>query len=395
MEILPVAPLSSADRLRQTPIRFFTGFGEGGFASSLIAALRGRGLDATLCSRASTGAYRAGSRLGGLGSLASRLLAEPARMLRAAGAPGLALNVVATNPFYAPWLALGAGGGSKSVAWMLDLYPQAPEAAGVPLRPLWQPFLRAMAARVLRESAAAVFMGEGLADSAESRLGSARLRAVIPFGADDGIFEAQLRPATCPVEFLYCGNMGRLHEVDTLAAALHMALAGGADGAVRFTFAASGKGFGRFRRLMEGVADSGAVRLQGPKDGAGWIEGLRAAHVGWVTMRPGAENAILPSKLFSAMAAGQAILSVTPRDSDVARLVARHQIGWNFEPGDAAGVAGLIRNLSRDAALLEGCRARSRKAALELFSAKALALEWVKLFDQVLAEDGRGSAQPG
>lgn len=376
-------------------VRFFTGFGDGGFITSLMEALGRRGFDATLCSLATEGSYRAGSWLGGLGSLAKRMWVEPARMRRMVRTPGRALNVVATNPFYAPWLALGAEA-SHTVAWMLDLYPQALEAARFPLGPVWRAPLRNVAATTVRRSSATVYMGERLAVRAERRFGPSRLRAVIPFGADDRIFEPQIRPATKPLQFLYCGNMGRLHDLDTLAAALRVVLGDPGGCSARFTFACSGAGLAQFRGMVGNLPRFEALQIRGPLDRAGWIEALRSAHVGLVTMRPGAEEAILPSKMFSAMAAGQAILAITPPDSDVARLLARHKAGWNFAPGDVAGVVELTRSLAANPGLLEDCRRRALEAARRCYSASALAEDWERLFERIWAmEDGlEGGRKP-
>jgi hypothetical protein len=54
----------------------------------------------------------------------------------------------------------------------------------------------------------------------------------------------------------------------------------------------------------------------------------------------------MPSKTYSAMMAGQAILAIAPEDSDLVDLIKAADCGWFVEPGDVAGLAAVIDAIS-------------------------------------------------
>ena len=71
------------------------------------------------------------------------------------------------------------------------------------------------------------------------------------------------------------------------------------------------------------------------------------AQVALVTIAPGAERVVMPSKTYSALVAGQAILAICRRESDLADLVRQHDCGWVVEPGNPEQLAQTIRLASR------------------------------------------------
>jgi glycosyltransferase involved in cell wall biosynthesis len=67
-----------------------------------------------------------------------------------------------------------------------------------------------------------------------------------------------------------------------------------------------------------------------------------------VTVRRGLEGVVVPSKLYSTLAAGRPVLAVAPSESDAASIVVQSACGVAADPGDPAAVAAAIRRL-RDA----------------------------------------------
>jgi glycosyltransferase involved in cell wall biosynthesis len=114
-----------------------------------------------------------------------------------------------------------------------------------------------------------------------------------------------------------------------------------------------------------------------------WIEAMTGADVALVTMKPGAEDIVMPSKTYSAMAAGQAILAVCPRESDLADTVTKHDCGWVIEPGDVAGLRALLESLPQRAAEVLAKRHNSWNAARECYDQKVLAVRWREVLGEV------------
>jgi len=79
-----------------------------------------------------------------------------------------------------------------------------------------------------------------------------------------------------------------------------------------------------------------------------------------VTVRRGLEGVVVPSKLYSILAAGRPVLAVAAPESDAARIVRESGCGIAVDPDDPAAVAAAIRELRDDPARLAemGCRAR-------------------------------------
>ena len=103
---------------------------------------------------------------------------------------------------------------------------------------------------------------------------------------------------------------------------------------------------------------------------------MMAGDVHIVTIKRGLEGVVVPSKLYSILAAGRPVLAVAPASSDAARIVAESGCGLAADPDDPAAVAAAIRELRSDPARLCKMGRRARETAekyarvneLQLFS---------------------------
>ena len=62
-----------------------------------------------------------------------------------------------------------------------------------------------------------------------------------------------------------------------------------------------------------------------------WRSYIKEFDIGIVTLTPGGAKVYLPSKTYSMMAGGLAILAITPEWSDLARLIESNKAGWVFD----------------------------------------------------------------
>ena len=120
------------------------------------------------------------------------------------------------------------------------------------------------------------------------------------------------------------------------------------------------------------------IHLGGGLDQAAWIATMEAADVALVTMVPGSETVVMPSKTYSAMMAGQAILAIAPEDSDLVDLIKAADCGWFVEPGDVAGLESALAAISADPEGLLGKRERAYQYAHAHLGQNALAKEWAR-----------------
>lgn len=299
-----------------------------------------------------------------------------------------AINVVCTNTFYAPLLAAICSRKKPVIHLLYDVYPDALECAGY-LKPhsALSRFIAAVTHRTLHVCDANVLLGKHLKKHVENRYGEVRTPWVIPVGADDSLFTKFQKRTECErIEFLYCGHLGRMHNTQTLSTAL---LAQDREWLLRshFRFYASGPNYEPLQKQLHLLTQNQTALLDFgysiPDED--WLDIMEEADVGIVTMAPGAEKIVMPSKAYSAIAAGQAILAICPRDSDLADLVNAHDCGWVVEPGDIERLRETIAEIVNDKKQLLRKRRNAWQAGHGEYSSKALAQKWRNLFEQVLS----------
>jgi len=336
-------------------------------------------------------------------------------------------------------------------------------------RPATFPFIhriiRKIVSLTLQRAEANVFLGEHLRDYVLSQYKEVRHPVVIPVGATgmeskgssskgsarelrafyDGSpaeeKSAQFHGLTplSPLTLLYCGNLGRMHDIDTLLGYLgtrasrpqsggEAQLRGGQAQATskaelptdeekpnaapplpfisdlspltselraptsdlsppappHFLFHCSGPGKPVLESAVAALPGSvrARIRIAGPLGGAEWEWTLLAAQAALVTMAPGAEKVVMPSKTYSAMMAGQAILAICPEPSDLADTVRKADCGWVVAPGDVSGLAAALDVMQTRPDLLARKRANARAAALEHYSMPVLAKQWTELLER-------------
>lgn len=97
----------------------------------------------------------------------------------------------------------------------------------------------------------------------------------------------------------------------------------------------------------------------------------------------------MPSKTYSALAAGQAVLAICPRASDLADTVLAHDCGWVVESGDCAGFRRVLEELSRDPGEVLRRRRNAWRAGHEIYDQPVLAKQWITVLTSVLRGDLR------
>lgn len=298
------------------------------------------------------------------------------------------ISIITSNTFYAPGLvALTCAKGVTPIHLVYDLFPDALEADGAwRQNGLASKLVRRWQSMTFEKSALNVFLGEHLLAHAERTHGKIPRTVIIPVGAEGAFFEnhpPQPRPEGQLPVLYYGGNLGRMHDLDTVTGT--WAMPGPAGDAFRWRFQGNGVGMARLEALAAKHLLPASVSLGGNLPDAEWTQAMLDADIALVTMKPGAERVVMPSKTYSALVSGQAILAIAPRDSDLAELVTRHDCGWVVEPealarGRAdAGVAGLRSLLERLANAPDEIYAKRLNAfrvGHEHYSMRAVAKDW-------------------
>lgn len=142
----------------------------------------------------------------------------------------------------------------------------------------------------------------------------------------------------------YSGNLGRVHD---LAPLLDVAEALRDRSDVAWLFV----GHGAQRTSLEAAANTrqlSNVHFKPPQPRAQLAVSLGVADVQLVTLLPGAERSVFPSKLYGIAAIGRPILVIAPRGCELARLVETHHMGVAFTRDEPAAIARWLQDLAND-----------------------------------------------
>ena len=239
---------------------------------------------------------------------------------------------------------------SRLVYWVQDLYPEIAVAFGALSEgSLAERSMKTLSRAILRSADRLVVLGEAMAarvveDGADPERvvvieNWADARWVKPISAGENPMRAGLaREASFVV--MYSGNIGRAHDVETIAQAARLLRD---RGDVRFVFQGEGAKRTELKAATRGLPNVCFGSYQ-PRERL--AESLCAADAHLVTLTTSVAGLLEPSKLYGVMAAGRPALYVGPRHSEAAKTIEREKCGFVFRNGDAAGLAQAIADLA-------------------------------------------------
>jgi len=165
---------------------------------------------------------------------------------------------------------------------------------------------------------------------------------------------------------LHAGNLGFYGAWDTLLAAAREL----AQDGITIVFVGDGAERERLQSVAAGLPN---VRFL-PFFPASKIPSVLAApdaHI--ITVKRGLEGVVVPSKMYSILAAGKPIVAVAPEECDVVSIGARRGFCVAANPDDPAQLVQVVRRISRNPDLLRSMGASASAAAPEYERNKELA----------------------
>jgi colanic acid biosynthesis glycosyl transferase WcaI len=262
-----------------------------------------------------------------------------------------------------------------------DLYPDMALGGDIVRPNRWIDRWEEMHRRALREAARVIVLGEDMRDRIVSKGVSPDRVVVIRDGAS---FPTSLPERNDPVVqkircgfsfvALHAGNLGFYGAWDSLLKAAdilrneNIGLVFVGDGANRAVLETSAKSSPNVRFLpffpFEQVPHV-----------------MMAGDVHIVTVRRGLEGVVVPSKLYSILAAGRPVLAVAAAGSDAARIVSESGCGISADPDDPAAIAAAILELRDDPNRLAQMGVRAKETA-----AKYARVDELERFVEVVEE---------
>ena len=262
-----------------------------------------------------------------------------------------------------------------------DLYPDMALGGDIVRPNRWVDRWEEMHRRALREAARVIVLGEDMRDRIVSKGVSPDRVVVIRDGAS---FPTSLperndplvQKIRCGFSFvaLHAGNLGFYGAWDSLLKAADILR----NENIGLVFV----GDGANRAALETSAESSPnVRFLPffPFEQVPHV--MMAGDVHIVTVRRGLEGVVVPSKLYSILAAGRPVLAVAAAGSDAARIVSESGCGVSADPDDPAAIAAAILELRDDPNRLAQMGVRAKETA-----AKYARVDELERFVEVIEE---------
>jgi len=142
----------------------------------------------------------------------------------------------------------------------------------------------------------------------------------------------------------YSGNLGRVHD---LAPVLEVATLLRAQTRLAFVFIGAGAQHGALTKMVRerGLTN---VHFHPPQPRVQLAAALAVGDLHLVTILPGCESLVFPSKLCGIAAVGRPVIFVGPRLCEVARLVKEFDFGVAFTRDEVGALAAALQGLAAD-----------------------------------------------
>jgi colanic acid biosynthesis glycosyl transferase WcaI len=241
--------------------------------------------------------------------------------------------------------------GCRIINWLQDLYPEVALAVGTPfIKPIVAKLIKPFRDRSLRAADCNVVIASAMAERV-STLGVKKehIRVIHNWVDDHALspipaHENPLRRGWgLQDKFVvgYSGNLGRVHDIDTIL----LASAELVDCQIVFLCIGGGAQYDALKETVEKRGLTDLFRFMPYQSETDLPYSLSAADVHWLSHKPEFEGLVFPSKFYGIAAVGRAIIAITSRQSELAKLVSQYQCGLVVEQGDGKTLALELKRL--------------------------------------------------
>ncbi len=244
-----------------------------------------------------------------------------------------------------------------------DMYPDMALGGGIVGDRLWVRLWEKMHRWGLRRAQRVIVLGDDMRERIlrkgiePARVVVIRDGTVIPETlAEQSQPVAQEIRSGFPFVAIHAGNLGFYGAWDTLLQAAK--LLEGEN--IALIFVGEGANRARLQTAAHGYTN---VRFLPFRPAAEIPLVMAAGDVHIICVRRGLEGVVVPSKLYSVLAAGRPALAVASEESDVVRIVRDARCGLAADPDDPASVAAALRKMRDNPSELTEMGVRAREAA--------------------------------
>ena len=283
------------------------------------------------------------------------------------------LILLTTAPPFLPVLGYLANRllGMKYACLLYDLYPDIAIELGVVSEQHWISKLwRGINRRVWRRAESIIVLSEAMKQRIANHCPEIENKVkvihswadpnkIVPIPKHENWFAKQ-HGLVEPFTVLYSGNMGRCHDIDTIFEAMVKLR----DYPIKFVCIGNGaKREGLIEKVKQYSLDN--VMFLPYQDRDVLPYSLTACDLSLVSVSPGMESLVAPSKLYSALASGRPIAAICPPGTYLRPMLEEGGCGACFDNGDSQGLAEFIlsqaHNSKMNQAMGEAARTYMKK----------------------------------
>lgn len=177
---------------------------------------------------------------------------------------------------------------------------------------------------------------------------------------------------------LYSGNIGRLHDIETLAETIKILQT--KQSHIQFVFI----GDGAKLKLLQDYQHQFLLKnlLLLPFQPRELLhQTLTACDVSLVSLIKGAESVVAPCKFYGMLASGRAIVAISEPGSYIDQILKTGNCGINCPPGKAEQLADILDKLSQSPQEVQAMGLNAHKRYLEKYTLNRALAEYTALFD--------------
>lgn len=289
--------------------------------------------------------------------------------------------------------AIAVHKGARLVNWLQDVFPEVAHRYGIPgAGGITGNLLRKIRNRSFRRASRIVVIGDQMARYVKSQgIGPVeRIEVIHNWANGDEIRPVAPEDNSLRREWMlgrafvvgYSGNLGRVHEFDTLLEAARRLR--DSEPEIRFVIV------GRGPRLQETMTRAhgqglGNVAFKPHLEKGSLSMSLAVPDVHISTLRPAFEGLVQPSKLYGVMAAGRPTIFIGDPQGETARILEETCSGITILPGNGEALAAAIRQLRDDPVRRKEMGANARAAFEARFDRRLALAKWEALLKAVSA----------
>jgi glycosyltransferase involved in cell wall biosynthesis len=176
---------------------------------------------------------------------------------------------------------------------------------------------------------------------------------------------------------LYSGNIGRLHDIETLVETIKKLNVTQPE--IQFVFIGDGAKLKFLQDYREKFKLNNLLLLPfQPRELLS--QTLTACDITLVSLVKGAEKIVAPCKLYGMLASGRAILSISEDHSYIHNLLVAGDCGINCPPGDSEQLTDILERLSKSPDKVKSMGLNSHKLYLEKYTVNRALAEYEAIF---------------